>query len=233
LGTQRLETAVKKLWPGARVLRLDSDTARGVDSYVEIFETFAARDADILVGTQLVAKGFDLEGVSAVGVIDADLPLHFPDYRSAENSFALVTQAAGRAGRSGRPARVIVQTANPDHYSLRCAAEGDYVGFYREEISARAALKFPPFTDLAVLTFSHRDPERASVSARDAADGMASGLLAEHIDGIRVLGPSPAFIHRLRNEYRWQITLKGEHLERARHLAPKGKGWVYDVDPVP
>jgi primosomal protein N' (replication factor Y) len=99
-------------------------------------------------------------------------------------------------------------------------------------MAARSGLKFPPFTDLAVLTFSHRDDERASVVAHEAADSIASGLIAEHIDGVRVLGPSPAFIHKLRNEYRWQLTLKGERLERARHLAPRGKGWVYDVDPV-
>src|SRR3989440_11815816 len=170
MGTQRLEGVVKRLWPNARVLRLDSDVARGPDAYYEIFEAFASRRADILVGTQLVARGFDLEAVTAVGVVDADLPLHFPDYRSAETAFALVTQAAGRAGRSGRPAHVVVQTSNPDHYSLRCAAEGDYASFYREEIVSRAALKFPPFTDLAVLTFSHRAPEKASVTARETAD---------------------------------------------------------------
>jgi primosomal protein N' (replication factor Y) len=231
MGTQRLQSVVSRLWPHARVLRLDRDTAAAPDAYFEIFHAFVERQADILVGTQLVAKGFDLEGVSAVGVVDADLPLHFPDYRSAENTFALVTQVAGRAGRSGRAANVVVQTSNPDHYSLRCAAEGDYAGFYREEISARAALKFPPFTDLAVLTYSHRDDEHAATTAREAADALASGLLAEHIEGVRVLGPSPAFIHRLRNEYRWQITLKGEDLRRVRHLAPRGRGWVYDVDP--
>src|SRR6266849_8265116 len=109
MGTQRLESMVKKLWPNARVLRLDSDVARGPDAYFDIWETFSERRADILVGTQLVARGFDLPAVTAVGVVDADLPLHFPDYRSAEATFALVSQAAGRAGRSRRPARVVVQ----------------------------------------------------------------------------------------------------------------------------
>jgi len=232
MGTQRLETMVKKLWPQARVLRLDSDAARGPDSYFDIWETFSERRADILVGTQMVARGLDLPAVTCVGVVDADLPLHFPDYRSAENTFSLVVQVAGRAGRDGRESRVIVQTSNPEHYSLRCAAVGDYEGFYAADLPARKAFSFPPFADLVVLTRTDHDDARAATSARDGAESLAAGLLEEGIEGIRVMGPAPAFIHRLRGEYRWQVTLKGEGLERARHLAPKGKGWSYDVDPV-
>jgi primosomal protein N' (replication factor Y) len=232
MGTQRLETIVKKLWPQARVLRLDSDAARGPDSYFDIWETFSERRADILVGTQLVTRGLDLPAVTCVGVVDADLPLHFPDYRSAENTFSLVVQVAGRAGRDGRPSRVVVQTSNPEHYSLRCAATADYEGFYEAELPSRKAFVFPPFTELAVLTRTDADDARAASSAREAAEGLASGLLREGIEGIRVMGPAPAFIHRLRGEYRWQLTLKGDGLARARHLAPRGKGWSYDVDPV-
>lgn len=232
MGTQRLESMVKRLWPGARVLRLDSDAARGPDAYFDIWETFSERRADILVGTQLVTRGLDLPAVTCVGVVDADLPLHFPDYRSAENTFSLVVQVAGRAGRDGRASRVVVQTSNPDHYSLRCAASGDYDGFYAAELPARRAFSFPPFADLAVLTRTDAGDDKAAAAAREAAEGIASGLLKEGIEGIRVMGPSPAFIHRLRGEYRWQVTLKGDGVERARHLAPRGKGWSYDVDPV-
>jgi primosomal protein N' (replication factor Y) (superfamily II helicase) len=232
MGTQRLESIVKKLWPRARVLRLDSDAARGPDSYFDIWETFSERRADILVGTQLVTRGLDLPAVTCVGVVDADLPLHFPDYRSAESTFSLVVQVAGRAGRDGRASRVVVQTSNPEHYSLRCAATGDYEGFYAAELPSRKAFVFPPFAELAVLTRTDADDARAAVVAREAAEELASGLLREGIAGIRVMGPAPAFIHRLRGEYRWQVTLKGDGLERARHLAPRGKGWSYDVDPV-
>jgi primosomal protein N' (replication factor Y) (superfamily II helicase) len=232
MGTQRLETMVKKLWPRARVLRLDSDAARGPDSYFDIWETFSERRADILVGTQLVTRGLDLPAVTCVGVVDADLPLHFPDYRSAENTFSLVAQVAGRAGRDGRPSRVIVQTSNPEHYSLRCAAAGDYEGFYEAELPSRKAFTFPPFAELAVLTRTDADDGRAGAAAREAAEALATGLLKEGVEGIRVMGPAPAFIHRLRGEYRWQVTLKGDGLERARHLAPRGRGWSYDVDPV-
>jgi len=232
MGTQRLEGMVKKLWPRARVLRLDSDVARGPDSYFQIWEAFSERRADILVGTQLVTRGLDLPTVTCVGVVDADLPLHFPDYRSAENTFSLVTQVAGRAGRDGRPSTVVVQTSNPEHYSLRCAAAGDYDGFYAAELPARKAFVFPPFADLAVMTRTDREDARAASSARDAAEALSTGLLRDGIEGIRVMGPSPAFIHRLRGEYRWQVTLKGVGLERARRLAPRGKGWSYDVDPA-
>ena len=232
MGTQRLESIVKKLWPRARVLRLDSDAARGPDSYFDIWETFSERRADILVGTQLVTRGLDLPAVTCVGVVDADLPLHFPDYRSAESTFSLVVQVAGRAGRDGRASRVVVQTSNPEHYSLRCAATGDYEGFYAAELPSRKAFVFPPFAELAVLTRTDPDDARAAAVAREAAEELASGLLREAIDGIRVMGPAPAFIHRLRGEYRWQVTLKGDGLERARHLAPRGRGWSYDVDPV-
>ncbi|HSS94828.1 MAG TPA: primosomal protein N' [Candidatus Dormibacteraeota bacterium] len=232
MGTQRLESMVKKIWPHARVLRLDSDVARGPDAYFQIWETFSERRADILVGTQLVARGLDLPAVTCVGVVDADLPLHFPDYRSAENTFSLVVQVAGRAGRDGRPSKVVVQTSNPEHYSLQCAATGDYEGFYAAELPSRKAFTFPPFADLAVLTRSDTDDARAAASARESAESIATGLLKDGVEGIRVMGPSPAFIHRLRGEYRWQVTLKGMGIERARHLAPRGRGWSFDIDPV-
>ena len=234
MGTQRLEGLVKRLWPAARVARLDSDAIRGADSYFRIWESFQSGAADILVGTQMVARGFDLENVTTVGVVDADLPLHFPDFRSAESTYALVTQVAGRAGRAPgqRHSRVIVQTSNPEHYALRHAAEGDYEAFYRDELPYRQAFGFPPFGSLAVLTYTHKDDEKAATMAREAAEQLAAGLVREGIDEVKMLGPAPAFIHKLRGEYRWQVTLKGQRLERARMLQPRGKGWSIDVDPV-
>ena len=232
MGTQRLEGMVKKLWPQARVLRLDSDVARGPDSYFRIWETFSERRADILVGTQLVTRGLDLPAVTCVGVVDADLPLHFPDYRSAESTFSLVVQVAGRAGRDGRPSRVVVQTSNPEHYSLRSAAEGDYEGFYRAELPARKAFVFPPFAELAVLTRTDRDDGRAAAAAREAAEEIASGLLRDGIEGIRVMGPSPPSSTASAANTDGRSRLKGDGLDRARHLAPHGKDWSYDIDPV-
>jgi primosomal protein N' (replication factor Y) (superfamily II helicase) len=231
MGTQRLEGAVGRLWPSARVLRLDRDAIRSPDAYWEIFESFAERRADVLVGTQLVARGLDLPGVSTVGVIDADLPLHFPDYRAGETAFALVTQVAGRAGRDGRPARVVVQTANPDHYSLQAAQVGDYRAFYREELPQRQMFEFPPFVEMAELTYSHADDGRAAAAAREAAESLATVVVTERLERIQVLGPAPAFMHRLRGDYRWQVIVKGTRLERLRAHLPRGRGWSYDVDP--
>jgi len=232
VGTQRLEGMVKKLWPEKRVLRLDRDSSRGPDGYLDVLEAFSEGRADVLVGTQLVARGLDLERVTAVGVIDADLPLHFPDYRSAEATFALLSQVAGRAGRGARSATVVVQTSNPDHYSLRRAAEGDYAGFAAAELPSRQRFQFPPFTELAVLTYSHRDDDQAATVTRDAAEALAAALVKEHLAGIRVQGPAPAFLHQLRGQYRWQVTLKGEELGRIRPLLPGGRGWSFDVDPA-
>src|SRR5258706_145482 len=224
MGTERLQSTVKKLWRQARVLRLDSDVARGPDAYFEIWEAFSERRADILVGTQLVTRGFDLPAVSCVGVVDADLPLHFPDYRSAENTFSLVTQVAGRAGRDGRPAQVVVQTSNPEHYSLRCAAAGDYEGFYAADLPARKAFVFPPFANLAVLTRSDAYDEKAAEGARGAAEAIAAGLLKDGNEGIRVIGPAPAFIHPLRRADPWPGPLQGARLERARPLPASADG---------
>lgn len=232
VGTQRLEGMVKKLWPEKRVLRLDRDSSRGPDGYLDVIEAFSEGRADVLVGTQLVARGLDVERVTAVGMIDADLPLHFPDYHSAEATFALVSQVAGRAGRGVHSATVVVQTSNPDHYSLRRAAGNDYAGFVADELPSRQRFQFPPFAELAVLTYSHRDDERAASVTRDAAEALAAALLKQRLDGIRVQGPAPAFLHQLRGQYRWQVTIKGEDLGRLRPLAPGGRGWSYDVDPA-
>ncbi|MGH7877745.1 MAG: replication restart helicase PriA [Candidatus Dormibacteraceae bacterium] len=232
LGTQRLQTMVTKLWPRARVLRLDSDIAKGPDAYWDVYQRFAQGEADVLVGTQLVARGLDLEAVTAVGVVDADQPLHFPDYRSAEAAFGLVTQVAGRAGRGQRPARVIVQTSNPDHYSLRFAQANDYRAFFEAEMPSRMMFNFPPAAALAVVTHSGADSEQIAAGARVVAESFRVALALEGADDILVAGPSPAAIHRLRGEYRWQITIRGRGLERLRHLVPRVRGWSCDVDPV-
>lgn len=231
VGTQRLETIVHSLWPGSVVARLDRDAVRRPEAYLEILETFTSGRAQILVGTQLVARGLDLPTVTTVGVVDADLPLHFPDYRSAETTYQLVTQVAGRAGRSERPSLVVVQTSNPDHYALVAAQRADYRRFFEEEIASRRLFEFPPASDLAVLTFSDADPGRAAEEARQAGDWLRSVLEGGTLPGIRLLGPAPPFLHRLRGEYRWQLTLKGRDLERIRPHLPRGRGWVYDVDP--
>jgi primosomal protein N' (replication factor Y) len=231
IGTERLEREVHERYPELRLLRMDRDTTRSRDAYFDIYDRFRRHEADCLIGTQMVAKGWDLGNVRLVGIVNADTSLHFPDYRSGENTFALLTQVAGRAGRGDEPALVVLQTYTPDHYAVRHATTHDYLGFAHDEIRVRKALRFPPFTRLCVVTFVHRDDADA-----EAEVGRAVQRLSDTLDpgsGLDVLGPTPAFLHRLRGEYRWQLTIRGAAIERAFPHLPQGRGWSIDVDPVP
>jgi primosomal protein N' (replication factor Y) len=229
MGTERLEAEVHDRFPDLRLLRMDRDTTVTRDAYFTIYDRFARHDADCLIGTQMVAKGWDLGNVQLVGIVNADVSLHFPDYRSGESTFALLTQVAGRAGRGDEPARVILQTYSPQHYAVRHATTHDYLGFAHEEIRVRRSLRFPPYTRMVVCTITHRDDARAEAAARQAVAEVSGTLGAG--SSLDVLGPTPAFLHRLRGEYRWQFTVRGEVIERAFPFLPRGRGWSIDVDP--
>jgi primosomal protein N' (replication factor Y) (superfamily II helicase) len=235
-GTERIQAEAQRLFPRARTLRLDRDTARTRDSYYGIWEDFSRGRADILVGTSLVAKGWDLPRVGVVGVVDADQALQYPDYRAAEDTFDSLVQAGGRARRSG--SRVAVQTMNPHHYAIRLALEHDYHSFFAEELAVREALHFPPFTRLVDVTCSSADDDLARKAATDYAgalrDQLARGEAGEAgaAGEVIVLGPSPAFIHRLRGEYRWSITIKTPDVALVRPCLPDGRGFMVDVDPL-
>jgi primosomal protein N' (replication factor Y) (superfamily II helicase) len=231
MGTERLERDVRERFPSLRLIRMDRDTTRTRDAYFDIYDTFARHEADCLIGTQMVAKGWDLSNVRLVGIVNADTSLHFPDYRSGELTFSLLTQVAGRAGRGDEPAQVVLQTYSPDHYAVRHATTHDYLGFAHDEIRVRKALRFPPYGRLCVCTFTHQDDGAAEIEVRRAAQ-LLSGTL-ETVAGLDVLGPTPAFLHRLRGEYRWQITVRGADIERAFPHLPRGRGWSIDVDPGP
>jgi primosomal protein N' (replication factor Y) len=228
-GTERIQAEAERLFPGARTLRLDRDTARTRDSYYGLWEDFSRGRADILVGTSLVAKGWDLPRVGLVGVVDADQALQYPDFRAAEDTFASLVQVGGRARRSG--SRVAVQTMNPHHYAIRLAVGHDYHGFFAEELAVREALNFPPFCRLVDITASAADDERARKAAGDYADALRRHL-GEKAPGTVVLGPSPAFVHRLRGEYRWSITVKAVDLEPVMPYLPDGGNFIVDVDPL-
>jgi primosomal protein N' (replication factor Y) len=229
MGTERLEAEVHERFPSLRLLRMDRDTTATRDAYFTIYDSFANHEADCLIGTQMVAKGWDLGNVRLVGIVNADVSLHFPDYRSGESTFSLLTQVAGRAGRGDEPARVILQTYSPQHYAVRHATTHDYLSFAREEIRVRRALRFPPYTRMVVCTITHREDARAEIEARRVL-AEVSGKLRPG-GSLDVLGPTPAFLHRLRGEYRWQITIRGEAIERAFPHLPRGRGWSIDVDP--
>ncbi|HET9050437.1 MAG TPA: primosomal protein N' [Candidatus Dormibacteraeota bacterium] len=230
MGTERLEAEVRDRFPGLRLIRMDRDTVQARDAYFRIYETFRRREADCLIGTQMVAKGWDLAGVRLVGIVNADTALRFPDYRSGEVTFGLLTQVAGRAGRGDEAARVVLQTYNPEHYAVRHARGHDYLGFAREEIVVRRSLGFPPYTRLITCTVAEVEDALAERRAGEALDALR--LATRGMDGIEVLGPSPAFLHRLRGEHRWQLTVRGVDLERCHPHLPRGRGWSIDVDPA-
>ncbi len=232
VGTERIEQEVRTLFPGARVLRLDRDVMKTPDAADLVFDQMRSGEADVLVGTQLVAKGLDLPDVTTVGVVNADTSLHFPDYRSSERTFSLLTQVAGRAGRGSAASQVFIQTYTPDHPAVRHARYHDYRGFFREELEIRRAYRFPPFAELIVATYGHRDEARAEREAKSAAEHLSATIGLLNLGDIEVLGPSPAFVYRLKDEFRFEVTLKGSDLHRVADGLPRGRGWSLDVDPM-
>ena len=231
-GTQRLEIEVRKQFPQARPLRWDRDTTRGRHGHEEILDRFRRGEANVLVGTQMIAKGLDLPAVTLVGVVNADLSLRLPDFTGPERTFQLVTQVAGRAGRGPAGGRVIVQTYAPDHYAITAAAAHDYESFYEAEIAARAPFDYPPLGRLARLVFAAGAAERAEAMARRMAERLHEERDRRGLPGPEILGPTPAFIARRRGRHRWQITLRGaDPLPLLRNI-DLDRGWTVDVDPV-
>ena len=232
LGTQKLEQETAAAFPKARLLRWDSDSTKGKDAHREILEAFSKHKADILIGTQMVAKGLDLPNVTLVGVIIADSDLNLPDFRAGERTFQLISQVAGRAGRGEAGGKVIIQTYMPDHYAVQATINHDYTAFYRREIDYRKQLKNPPFSKLIKMTYIHAN----DAICRNEAERMKKQLSLEvdsaGLFGIDILGPSPAFIQRLRGRYRWQIILRGANPGELLSRISIPQGWIIDVDPV-
>jgi primosomal protein N' (replication factor Y) len=238
VGSERLEQELGSVFPKARIARLDRDTVGGKRDYETILAGFRERHYDVLVGTQMIAKGHDIPNVTLVGIVNADLGLGLPDFRAAERTFQLLTQAAGRAGRGDTPGIVLIQTITPDHYAIQCAAEQDYEKFYRKEIEFRRLMYYPPFGALANIIVRSTNEEDAL--SRSAALGR---LLSPAPEGVRVMGPAPSPVLRVKSEYRYQMLLKtssrkrlGELLSQIRRFAAAEK-WgpanlAIDVDPM-
>ena len=202
LGTQRVEEELRRLFPGLELLRMDQDTTRRKGAHSKILYDFAEKNAVLLLGTQMVAKGHDFPGVSLVGIVNADTGLHFPDFRSSERTFQLLTQAAGRSGRKSVGGIVIVQTDSPDHPALRFAAMQDYTGFYSWESEQRKSLNYPPWGRLIMVLFRAKDRNTAIEAARRFAGSAETNSCCD------LLGPSPAPLARIRNLYRVQVILR-------------------------
>jgi primosomal protein N' (replication factor Y) (superfamily II helicase) len=229
-GTQRVEAEVQAMFPNARTLRWDYETTRKKGAHEVILSHFTAHRADILIGTQMLAKGLDLPLVTLVGVVLADVGLSLPDYRANERAFQILTQVAGRAGRSPLGGQVILQTFQPQHYVIQAAAGHDYKKFYQQELVYRRNLEYPPFTELVRLEYRHADPDKAEHSAGELAHLIKSWIEEEGRRATRMIGPAPCFFGRLGGVYRWQIILCGPNpasLLRGRVLT----GWRIEVNP--
>jgi primosomal protein N' (replication factor Y) len=236
---------MEQLFPDARVARMDKDTMTRKGSIVNLLKDLKHRRIDILVGTQMVAKGHDFPGITLVGVICADLTLNFPDFRSGERTFQLLAQVAGRAGRGTRPGRVILQTFNPDHFSILAAKDQDFKVFFNQEIGFRKALGYPPFTRMVAVRISGKDPQQTAGHAGTLGENCRHMLRADGLypGQIQVMGPIEAPLSRIANRHRWQILIKSPDADRLhrfvhelirRHRAtPAGRQIkvTIDVDP--
>jgi primosomal protein N' (replication factor Y) len=233
-GTERVEAEVRKAFPSARIARVDRDTVRRRGSLVEMLEQVAQREIDILIGTQMIAKGHDFPHCTLVGVISADVGLGLADFRSAERTFQLLTQVAGRAGRGERPGEAIIQSLLPHHYSIKLACAQDYRAFYEKEVEFRRAMRYPPQVAMVNVVVRGKTFTSAMDGARDLADAARGGK------GYAILGPAPAPLTKLRGEHRVQFFLKGtsrKAMREALQLAASRNASIakrisIDVDPL-
>jgi primosomal protein N' (replication factor Y) len=237
-GSEKVEEELHRDFPTARIARMDRDTVSGKRHFESILHGFREGDSDILVGTQMIAKGHDIPNVTLVGVVSADIGLGLPDFRAAERTFQLLTQAAGRAGRGDLPGIVLIQTINPEHYAIRYASEQNYEGFYEKEIQFRKVMRYPPFAALAnVLVRSQKQEEALEMSTE------LGRMLDPAPEGLRILGPAEAPVPKLKSEFRYQLLIKAvdrkrlnETLQELRRFTQERK-WspaalIIDVDPV-
>jgi primosomal protein N' (replication factor Y) len=239
-GTQKVEEELRALFPDARLTRMDSDSVKGRDAYDRLLGQVDRREVDILLGTQMVAKGHDFPAVTLVGVVDADVGLNLPDFRSAEKTFQLITQAAGRAGRGDAVGEVVIQTMNATHYSIRHSTTHDYEGFYHEELAYRTQLGYPPIGRIIKLEIKSPDESLAAEAAKTAKDRIRYLMRGKETV---LLGPAPAPISRVRGQYRYQLLLLSPRRAEIRALAVEGRNVIeekygrrcrviVDVDPV-
>jgi primosomal protein N' (replication factor Y) (superfamily II helicase) len=238
LGVEAVEEAVQEMFPHARTLRWDRDVTAGRHAHEEILSSFVEARADVLVGTQMVAKGLDLPAVTIVGVISADVGLHIPDFRSAERTFQLLTQVAGRAGRTStgedgpQPGRVVVQTYTPDNYAIVAAAQHDYATFFEQEVALRREQAYPPFVRLARLVYSHTGAEYAMQQAERMARQLRADIATKGLPGFEVMGPAPPHVPKWHGRFRYQLSVRApDPTELLRDVALP-EGWTLDIDPA-
>jgi primosomal protein N' (replication factor Y) len=213
-----VELEAGRLFPGSRILRMDTDSTSTRGAHEKIFHEFLTGGADILVGTQMVAKGLEFPEVTLVGVVDADTMLNLPDFRARERTFQLLTQVAGRTGRGLHAGEVVIQTFNPTEVSVIAASRHDFEGFFRVEIKKRHLLGYPPYSHLIRILLTGNTEEKVIEEIRVLGTLAQQEIIAYSSARIELLGPAPALIPRLKNKYRWQIIVKGNNLEIIRRV---------------
>lgn len=230
LGTERLEEVVQKEFPSARLLRWDADTTRRKGEHELILSHFSAHRADVLIGTQMLAKGLDLPLVTLVGIVLAEVGLNLPDYRAAERSFQVLTQVAGRAGRSPLGGQVVLQTYQPENYVIQAASRHDFEGFYQQELELRKSLNYPPYSRLIRLEYRHPVESRAESQAQTMADLLRAEISARRMRQTSFIGPVPAYYRKVGGQFRWQIILRGPDPLPLLDALPL-RGWQVQIDP--
>lgn len=233
-GTERVEEMVQQVVPNARLLRWDADTTNRKGSHADILDRFARHEADILIGTQMIAKGLDLPLVTLVGVIAADTGLYLPDFRASERTFGLLTQVAGRAGRSELGGRVVIQTYSPQHYAIQAAAMHNYQAFFEREMGFRHEHGYPPYRRMVRLIFWEKNATKAEDEAQKMASFLQWRITQLGLSGksVAIMGPSPAFFAKFRGYYRWQILLRAPDPAAILRGVDIPIGWRIDIDPM-
>jgi primosomal protein N' (replication factor Y) len=241
LGTQQVERLLADRFPSASIARMDVDTTSGKWAHAEILDRVASGEVDILLGTQMIAKGLDFPNVTLVGVVDADTGINLPDFRASERCFQLLSQVAGRAGRGPKGGRVLIQTRVPQHHAVVRAVTHDYPGFVKEEMEGRVKPQYPPYVRLANIVFSGSDSRAAADLAIAAAEWLRELLDKQQIEAVTLIGPAPAPIERIKNRWRWHVLLKssnaGELTRVSRYfmekfMVPVNLRVTLDRDPV-
>ncbi len=218
-GTQKAESDLQELFPRAKIIRLDTDSTMQKFAYEKKLQAFQNGEYDIMLGTQMVAKGLDFPNVTLVGVLSADLMLHSDDFRSYERTFSLLTQVAGRSGRGDLHGRAVIQTYEPENSVIELASQQNYTEFYKDEILMRKAMLYPPFTDIGIVAFIGRDMEKTRLASQSFADSLAKLAKAEYSDlPMRVLGPSPALVSKINNKYRYRLTIRFKNTRQFREM---------------
>ncbi len=232
IGTQKVEEELKRLFPNARLLRWDKDTTTRRDAHEKLLVAFRDHRADILIGTQMIAKGLDIPQITLSGIISADTGLNLPDFRAGERTFQLLCQVAGRAGRGLKAGKVIIQTYNPESYIIKAAAKQDYLEFYHQEINYRRQYHYPPFSQFVRLIYTHTNENICRRETERISQLLLREVKGQTASQLKLIGPTPAFALRIRGRYRWQLILQGHNLVQILSRISLPQGWTVDVDPV-